>query len=126
MFEAIKVLVPPKEGDIEGQTRWRWVVFMSIVGLGSGLMLHVALACGYLPAVSPGFASTSDTKAIQRRVDLIAILSIEHEIRWKTGELCKTTDYRQREDLNAEVSRLQRDYRDILGVWYNVPSCDKL
>lgn len=88
--------------------------------------LHIMLACGYLPALSSGFALEADEKAIQRRIDVIATLSIEHEIRSKTGELCQERDPNRRADLNNDISKLQWEYKEVAGDWYQVPSCDKL
>lgn len=126
LVEVVKVLMPPKADDQSAQQRWRWVVFLAIIGLMTGLSLHVAIADGYLPSVSSGFALESDQKKIQRRVDVIATLSIEHEIRSKTFELCIEKASQRRDELNYDISKLQREYREIAGEWYQVPSCDKL
>lgn len=126
LFSALKVLAPPDPDDREGQARWRWVVFAAMVVLGTSLTMHIAIACGYLPAISSGFALKSDQTNIQRRIDVIATLSIEHEIRGKTGELCREKDMGRRWYLNDDVGKLQKEYKDILGYWYPTPGCDKL
>lgn len=124
--EAIKVLMPPKADDVEGQTRWRWVVFASIVGMAAAMTAHILLACGFLPSLSSGFALEADQKAIQRRIDVIATLSIEHEIRSKTLELCTEHDTARRAELNYDISKLQWEYKEVAGNWYTVPTCDRL
>lgn len=125
-LEAVKMLVPPKGDDLEGQTRWRWVVFGSVIGLAASMALHIALACGYLPGLSSGFALEANQKAIQRRIDVIATLSIEHEIRSKTSELCQERDSGRRAELNNDISKLQWEYKEVAGDWYQVPPCDRL
>lgn len=126
LLEVVKALMPPKADDQDAQTRWRWVVFSALVLIGSGLSLHVAIADGYLPNISSGFALESEQKQMQKRVDVIATLSLEHEIRSKTLELCTERAPDRREDLNYDISKLQREYREVTGEWYQVPNCDKL
>lgn len=126
IVEAVKVLIPPAPDDAAGQTRWRWVVFASIVGLSASLSMHIAIACGYLPSVSSGFALESDQKATARRIDLIATLSIQGEIRAKTLELCHERSQDKRAELNRDIDKLQYEYKEVAGEWYVVPACDKL
>lgn len=101
-------------------------MFASLVGLALTFAAHVLLACGWLTIVYPGFASASETQAIQRRVDVIATLSLEHEMRSKTAELCGEKDQRRRDELNDDISKLQREYREVTTQWYQVPRCDQL
>ncbi len=101
-------------------------MFGSIVANAAALTLHILLACGYLPGISPGFALEADQKAIQKRIDVIATLSIEHEIRSKTLELCTEHDSGRRAELNSDIGKLQWEYKEVAGDWYAVPSCDRL
>ena len=121
-----KALVPPRTNDLEAQQRWRWVVFIGLVGVISGLSLHIALACGWIPSLYPGFALASDTKSIQRRVDVIATLSLEHEMRAKALELCNEKSQQRRSEINDDISKLQKEYHDISQIWYQIPRCDQL
>lgn len=124
--EIIRVLVPPKTDDLEGQQRWRWVVFASLIALTSSLTLHILLSCGWIPSVYSGFSLASDTKAIQQRLDVIATLALEREMRSKTSDLCTEKDQRRRNELNDDLAKLQREYHDIAQTWYTVPRCDQL
>lgn len=124
--EIIKALVPPKTNDLEEQQRWRWVVFASLVALAGSLTLHILLACGWIPSIYPGFALASDTKAIQQRVDVIATLALEREMRTKAAELCSEKDPNRRTELNDDIAKLQREYHDIAQNWYTIPRCDQL
>jgi FtsZ-binding cell division protein ZapB len=121
-----KMLIPPKSDDPSDQQRWRWLVFTSLIGAYTVILLHIVLACGLLPTVYPGFALASEEKDVQKRIDVIASLSLEHEIRDKTFQLCHEQDQRKRDALNDELSKLQREYYDISKNWYNVPSCGLL
>ena len=121
----MKILVPPKADDADGQQRWRWVVFSGMISLVIALTAHIALACGWVPYY-PGFALASETQSIQRRVDVIATLALEREMRSKALELCTEKDHERRNELNDDLTRLQREYREITQQWYAIPGCDKL
>lgn len=125
-IEVAKGLVPPKTNDLEEQQRWRWVVFGSIVSLAGSFALHIALACGWIPTVYPGFASAVETQGLQSRLDLIATLNLEHEIRSKTAELCNEKNRDRRIEINDEIAKLQREYLEIAKHWYPSPRCDQL
>jgi hypothetical protein len=121
-----KVGIPPKSNDLDAQQRWRWFVFTSIIGLATALTVHILLACGFLPSVYPGFALTADTQQIQKRVDVIATLSLEHEIRSKASDLCKEKDPSKRSSLNDDIAKLEKEYYDIARNWYPIPNCEQL
>lgn len=124
--EAMKALVPPKTNELEPQQRWRWTVFLSIILLWTVVGGQIALSYGWVSSVHPGFALATDTQAIQRRVDVIATLSLEHEIRNKASELCVEKSPDRRRELNDDIAKLQREYHEIAAQWYNIPRCDQL
>ena len=125
-IELMRMLVPPKTNDLEEQQRWRWVVFVGLTSTFLGLSVHIALACGWLPSIYAGFALASETKSIQQRVDVIATLALEREMRSKALELCQEKDQSRRNEINGDLAKLQHEYHDIAQQWYNIPSCDKL
>lgn len=124
--DAVKALIPPRTNDLDAQQRWRWFVFAGIIGLALSLGIHIALACGYIPMFFAGFASSQDTKNIQTRVDVIASISLEREMRFKAGELCLTKDPKVKQILEDDISKLQREYYDIEKRYYPIPSCRDL
>lgn len=124
--DVAKLLVPPRTNDLEEQQRWRWVVFASLSALAVSLTVHILLACGWVSSIYPGFALASDTKAIQQRVDVIATLALEREMRAKATELCTEKSPQRRSELNDDISKLQREYHDIAETWYAIPRCDQL
>lgn len=124
--EVAKSLMPPKTNELDAQQRWRWVVFAALIGAYGALAVHIALACGLLPSLYSGFALASDQRNVQQRVDVIATLSLEHEIRDRTFQLCHEKDQQKRNILNDEIDKLQREYYDIEKSWYRVPECGLL
>lgn len=125
-IEVAKAMMPPKTNELDAQQRWRWVVFAALIGAYGALAVHIALACGLLPSMYSGFALASDQKSVQKRVDVIASLSIQHEIRDLTFDLCHEKDQKKRDQFNDEIAKLQKEYYDIEKVWYRVPECGLL
>lgn len=99
---------------------------MSLIALASGFSLHIALACGYLQVLFPGFASAADTQKIQQRLDVVAGINLEREMRYKEQQLCATKDERIRGIMNDDIAKLQREYFDIAKHYYVIPGCDQL
>lgn len=124
--QVVKVLIPPKTNDLDAQQRWRWVVFVAIVVLGVSQIIHIALSCGYLPALYSGFASEASTQHIQASVDAIASISFEREMRYKATELCTSKDPKIRQILAEDIAKLQREYYEIERHFYEIPPCDQL
>jgi hypothetical protein len=126
LLAAVKAFIPPYTNDLDIQQRWRWVVFGTTLALTVALAAHIAASYGLIPVVTNGFAMKDDVARIQRRVDVIVTINLEHELRWKTLELCREKDPNKRDELNTDIGRLQWDYREVTKEWYLVPSCDKL
>jgi hypothetical protein len=123
---VLKLMVPPKTNDLDEQQRWRWVVFAFMVSMLSSVSVHLALACGWIPSVYPGFALASETKSIERKLDLLTTIGLEREMRAKMQELCHEREHDRRNELNDDVARLQRDYWGLTKQWYQIPRCDQL
>lgn len=121
-------LIPPHDGDPEKIYRWRVILAGTVIAMTAGLSAHIALACGFLPVLFPGFASASDmqTMAVQQRVmraeilgDMLYNMQKDQCIARATGNLqaAQTQDQRIREKRAA--------YRDITqGQNYELPPCD--
>lgn len=124
--EAVKILIPPKTNDLEAQQRWRWVVFSVLLGLCASLGMHIALACGLVPSVYPGFALASETQSIEKKLDLLTTIGLEREMRAKEQELCHERIPERRSELNDDIARLQREYWSLMKQWYQIPRCDQL
>lgn len=123
---VVKMLIPPRTNDLEEQQRWRWIVFGALIGLGGGLTLHIALACGLLPSIYPGFALASETQTIEKKLDLLTTIGLEREMRAKMQELCRENDHDRRNEINDDLARLQREYWSLTRQWYQIPRCDQL
>ncbi len=126
LIALLKLMVPPKADDLEGQARWRWVVFAGLVTIGVGLALHISLAAGAFPQVFSGYALESETQSIIRKLNVIATLDLEHEMRGKAAELCMEHDAGRRAELNDDIAKLQREYWEVNHEYYQIPECARL
>lgn len=125
-FDTVKGLMPPKTNDLDTQQSWRWKVFVSVVLLWVIVSGQIALSYGWAPAVHPGFALASDTQAIQKRVDVIASISIQEEIRRKLYLMCNEHNPVTRNELGNDIDRLNKEYKEITHDWYPIPRCDQI
>ncbi len=68
-----KKLKPPN-GNASGRavTAWRWVIAITVGVTAVSLAAHIAIACGYLSAVYPGFARADEIKNVQAQVQAVA------------------------------------------------------
>lgn len=126
LLSALKLLVPPRGTDKRGQTRWRWLVFVLLCAIVGGGLVHLALECGYLTSVFPGYATTADLARVESRFDLFMTGDLEERMLAKAAERCEAKDSRIKQELSADIARLQYDYHAITKGWYRVPGCSDL
>lgn len=135
---------PPENADWKSVNRWRWNVALTLIVLVTG--------AGF--AVSPkGFALASEVeKTIDKKIeDKIAPVVKEQqeqrvvlnrmsdlllnqlmqakaaEIRLTVSKRCKAQTFEERDRLNGEKDRLQREYAALNnGVKYDEPGCGEL
>jgi hypothetical protein len=125
LISFCKLFVPPRQEDIAGQVRWRWVMFIGFCAVS----IHVAWACGLLTVISPqlaGFATVADSSSMSGRIDVIAIIDIRREIRVKAAERCNAKDSGTRNELTDDIDRLQDAYQRISKTTYRIPVCSDL
>lgn len=101
-------------------------MFTLLVSLSASLGMHIALACGFIPALYPGFALATETQSIEKKLDLLTTIGLEREMRAKMQELCHEHQQDRRNELNDDLARLQREYWMVTKEWYQIPRCDQL
>jgi hypothetical protein len=126
VISAIRFMLPPRGSDRRGQTRWRWLVFVMLCAIMLGGALHLLLECGYLASVFPGYATTADVARLESRVDALQTVSMEERMLTKAAERCEAKDSRTKQELSADIARLEYDYHAIAKAWYRVPGCSEL
>lgn len=121
-------LIPPHDADPDKIYRWRVYAAGTVILMALSLGTHIALACGFIPVLFPGFASAADmqTMAMQQRVmraeilgDTLYNMQKDQCFARASGNLAaaQTQDQRIREKRAA--------YRAIThGDEYELPPCD--
>lgn len=65
---AARLKPPPSDADPTTVMAWRWFVAI-VTGVNTlSIATHILLACGFVPAVYPGFAKATETTSITAQV----------------------------------------------------------
>lgn len=126
--ELASALIPPHDADPESLRRWRVILAGVVFIMAAGLTTHIALACGFIPMLFPGFASAADVQSLsQQQVvmrseslgDTIYLLRKDQCIAQAAGNLqaAQTQDQRIRE--KRAVYRFLNHGND-----YDLPPCE--
>lgn len=139
MVDVVKVAVaaamkarPPKDG--EDPTAWRWFMAVGLVGTAAGLVFHIALACGFLTMLHPGFASATDQEKVRQeakaaRLEVVEarIESLEARIFDLRIQQCEAV--RTGKNATAFTYQLQgllTRYMRLEGKMPGLPTCEEL
>lgn len=123
IVDGVRRLTPPKpDADPERIQQWRWFVALVTGVLAVGLTTHIAIACGFLPAIHPGFALASEVQNIrherllERETDLEAKLL---EVRMKQCE----SEGVVRQLHTATLQKMLIEYKRLTDGEYPLPAC---
>ncbi len=121
-IEVLKVMLPPKAGDDKAQQRWRWMMFLTVMSL----LVNAILSYGVVPGLFPGFALAANQAQVEKRVDILTTLGLEHEIKDKQMHWCVATDKALRQELRDDIERLENEYESVNRRRYSIPKCEDL
>ncbi|HEY4355967.1 MAG TPA: hypothetical protein VGN16_09485 [Acidobacteriaceae bacterium] len=128
MADIAANLIPPHDADAEKIWRWRVYLIGVVFAMAATIGTHIALACGFLPAIFPGFASAAEVTNISQQQQVMRVESLEDTlytmkkdqcIAQSTGNLqaAQTQDQRIRDKLVA--------YKQVSGGQrYELPPCE--
>ncbi len=87
------------------------------------LTTHIALACGLLAAVHPGFAKASDIEQIRIERKIERQTDLEQKILQMKKDQCSATG--QAKGLYTfSLQKMLVEYQELSGSQYPVPSCE--
>lgn len=128
LAEVATNLIPPHDADPEKIYRWRVYAAGAVILMATGLATHIALACGFIPALFPGFASAADmqTMASQQRVMRAEILDDTLYTMQRDQCLARASgNYQAAQAQDQRIREKRAAYRDIMdGRDYELPPCD--
>jgi hypothetical protein len=134
-------LIPPRDdSDPEAVYRWRVKIAFSIFLGGIVMTTHIALACGWLLFLFPGFASAGDLGELRRDLTVaqqqlseeardFRVELLDREIRGVRRDQCLAQQSGNQAALNYATDQLQGMivlYRRLARSEYRLPQCDEL
>jgi hypothetical protein len=120
--DLVSGLVPPKPGDSDGHYRWQWAVFLKIWAL----IVFVIWSIGGLAGLGlDGFARASDVANLQQEVRDARVTALGAQMFDLRIKQCQNTGP-LRQVLAEQLVRLNREYREITGDWYELQPCSDL
>jgi hypothetical protein len=122
--EGLKKLRPPS-GNANGRevTAWRWTIAITVGATAVSLGLHIALACGFLTAVHPGFASAADVSAMRDERRAERETDLETKILDVRLKQC-TSDATVRSLHTQTLQKMLVEYDKLTGRQYPLPGCE--
>ena len=130
---ALSSIIPTPGANPQLDWRWRVSVSLLLGGLTLALSAHIALACGLLPTLWPGFALASDVSAQAAQITSLEMRQIDDQIvltRTRQCEAMKATPPNESAKWFAE-SRIQTltekwQQMSINHQPYRLPDCSEL
>lgn len=126
---GLKRLTPPTGPDDGPEfVAWRYFVAGSIVVLYGGLATHIALACGFMTALFPGFAKADGQSKLQSQVTELRLEGIETKLWDLRIRQCEAWS-KQKPTIafTEKIRETQRKYAELTnGHLYELPDCREL
>ena len=125
-LEIVRSLLPPDKD--EDPRPWRRSVFWALLLIIAVLTFHLASVKGYLSSIgiSP-VASAAEVHIIDQRSKAILYAIYSPQVRAKIRQRCDTNDREEREQINTELDRLLKEYRDAAGERFDpMPTCGQV
>ncbi len=130
-FAVLGALLPPTEADDPKVVRrWRVILALVVVMNTVSLATHIALACGFLLPMFPGFASASDVKALQRMILEQRVTSVRTQIMDTKKSACAAPSGEVRQLYTTNLTQLLSDYERLTyetegrARRFPLPDCD--
>lgn len=122
-------LIPGPDGSPDHVQKWRNAVGISLVVLAAVFTAHLALACGWFPAVYGGFAKADDLSTLKDTVNEIRVYQVEAGLFTVRREQCAAVagdNLQARAFYSEKLTGLQRQYWSLVGHDYPLPACGEL
>lgn len=124
MFGLLKRLQPPLPGaSDEEMYSWRWMMSITSGFTAIALAAHIAMACGFLTVVHPGFAMASDIRSLKEDLRGYKETQIEAQILDAQTKKCHQTNPQVRALYTGSLQKLMIEYQKLTGRTYPLPTC---
>jgi hypothetical protein len=116
---------PPDDAHPDEHRRWRWSISIVSIATVGALVVHIALAYGYLAIMHPGFAKADDLVQLKlewreaREADLESRIL---DLRVKQCQASSTVKHLYTDSLQ----KIMVQYTKMSGRQYPLPNCQDL
>ena len=122
-----KAIIPPHDANSEKVFWWRLTLAGTVIAMAGMTTLHVALACGFLPAFFPGFANAADVRQMANEAREGRIESLDSDIYQKTKDWCvqlSNGNLGAAQALDLLIREKKMAYFKLSGQQYPQPPCE--
>jgi hypothetical protein len=98
-----------------------------IVGTAGVLAIHIALACGFLSGVWPGFAKADETTKIKEEVQVTRVENLEARIfDLRVSQCAAIREGKSAQVFTIQLQTLLQKYAQLTRTTPNLPICEEL
>lgn len=116
------LITPPAKGDHDGNYRWQWLISFKVWGI----LAFCAWAAGGFSAFGlDGFARAEDVQSLRQEVRETRLTALESQLFELRLKQCQA-EGALRVALSEQLAKLNRDYHELTGTNYQLPSCEDL
>jgi hypothetical protein len=119
-------LVPPDSADQRQQYRYQLRLGITLSAVVLGLTALTVNAFGWVPALSEGFAHTTDVKSLVVEIRQNRAQTIDNQLLELRIKHCKATTDESKQLYWAKIAPLMGEYQQITGRPYQLPACADL
>lgn len=124
IVEGAKRLIPPSaDADAKHVQQWRWFLALLTGATAVSLAAHIALACGLIPAVSPGFALASDVQAIRDERKVERVTDLEAKLLEVKMKQCLSEGV-VKQLHTTTLQKMLIEYQRLTKESYPMPQCE--
>lgn len=111
-------LLPPKSGDVEGNNRWQWMVFLKLWMLLIFAIWSLDLVPGF-----PGLARADEMRQLGDEIRQSRIEMIEGQLFDLRVKQCLADTQVARQAYGEQLAKALRRFYELTGARYELPAC---
>lgn len=119
----LRALVPAENADAKALYNYRVLLMGGFVMLVMGNAIHIALVCGYLTSIFPGFAKADEVQKLAQQQTAMLAQQLDNDI-FRTREAqCHTASGDAKMLYTQRLQDKLQQWRGLQGYQYRVPDC---
>lgn len=111
-------ILPPKRGDIEGNNRWQWMVFLKLWMLLAFAFWALDLMPGF-----PGLARADEMRQLGEEIRRARVEVIESQLFELRIKQCLAETPVTRQAYGEQLAKAMRSFYELTGARYELLNC---